>query len=375
MAKSDSRVHKQRCALPSWYALFKDITIPSTIIPLDDYFVNYLLADGVQLPVDADGEPIPSYRRPHDSDYDDESDENSNDECNKNTSETQWHFPVIQLKVQEAIREYGAVFPKLDWSAPRDACWMNPTGTMKCTQMADVFLMIKSSDFVMHDLLYAYGEPHNSKEEFRYSDFHASDESSKAKQIFKHSDVHGDRHLILRQWKDIHPAMEFRCFVRSNQLVAISQRDCSTFYPFLPGLEESATKAIVQFFERKLQGKFFDEDNYVFDVYIDADGSSTDAASVARQNILLVDINPYEPGVTDSSLFTWSEIESLTLDAVPVVKILRTEREAMEHQTVAPQFSTNRVPGDMVWLSEGRDFDGFMSDFIEQYRQQLQFDE
>lgn len=38
----------------------------------------------------------------------------------------------------------------------QDATWMSASGTLKCTTPADVFLFLKSSDFVAHDLEMAY---------------------------------------------------------------------------------------------------------------------------------------------------------------------------------------------------------------------------
>ena len=39
--------------------------------------------------------------------------------------------------------------------------------------------------------------------------------------------------LILRRWLNINPSMEFRCFIRNQKLIAISQRDVRTFYDYI----------------------------------------------------------------------------------------------------------------------------------------------
>jgi len=40
-----------------------------------------------------------------------------------------------------------------------------------------------------------------------------------------------DQHyLVLRKWHAINKAMEFRCFVKDNELIAISQRDITAYY-------------------------------------------------------------------------------------------------------------------------------------------------
>lgn len=79
-------------------------------------------------------------------------------------------FPELEATINKHIASLGgAVLPKLNWSAPRvwcslglladllqDACWIAPTNSMRCTSAGDVFLLIKSSDFVTHDLTAAF---------------------------------------------------------------------------------------------------------------------------------------------------------------------------------------------------------------------------
>lgn len=102
-------------------------------------------------------------------------------------------FPELEEEVERAIRELdGAVVPKLNWSSPKvgppllsathlctrfdqsmqaslvwalgstyvpiaqDASWMSVGGTLNCSSFADICLLLKSSDFVSHDLSYAY---------------------------------------------------------------------------------------------------------------------------------------------------------------------------------------------------------------------------
>ena len=46
----------------------------------------------------------------------------------------------------------GEVFCKLNWSAPRDATWISLGNSLKCTTPAQVYLLLKSSEFVQYDL-------------------------------------------------------------------------------------------------------------------------------------------------------------------------------------------------------------------------------
>jgi hypothetical protein len=74
---------------------------------------------------------------------------------------------------------------------------MLPAGSpMKCTSPADVYILLKSSDFIAHDL--------------------------DAKNVFPGQDV-GDGtyelELVLRKWYPMDRSRELRCFVRDNCLL------------------------------------------------------------------------------------------------------------------------------------------------------------
>lgn len=61
-------------------------------------------------------------------------------------------FSELEAALASAIEALdGAVCPKLNWSVPRDAAWVNG-GTLRCETAGDVMLLLKSSDFVQHDL-------------------------------------------------------------------------------------------------------------------------------------------------------------------------------------------------------------------------------
>jgi hypothetical protein len=62
-------------------------------------------------------------------------------------------FAELEVKIKKAIDKLGGdVFPKLNWSSPRDVPWIMNMGTLKCSTPGDVFLLLKSSEFVTHDL-------------------------------------------------------------------------------------------------------------------------------------------------------------------------------------------------------------------------------
>lgn len=93
----------------------------------------------------------------------------------------QFSFPHLDAEIRAVIQRYdGAVFPKLNWSSPQvrpvarapkslprltrsfaptqDAAWMIPGQSLKCQTPADVYLLLKSSDFISHDLDHAFDD-------------------------------------------------------------------------------------------------------------------------------------------------------------------------------------------------------------------------
>lgn len=174
------------CVFSKWYPSFKDVTIKSHIIQLPPEFLDYLHTDGVVLP-----EGTISQAEAGDEDKDE-----------WNADDTQIaeapSFPKFESMVSKSIKALGGkVFPKLNWSAPRDATWISFDNTLKCTCPSDVYLLLKSSDFISHDLT----QP-----------FDACDDPTS-------SDVQYE--LVLRKWTDINPGMEFRCFVKNKKVIDV----------------------------------------------------------------------------------------------------------------------------------------------------------
>lgn len=70
--------------------------------------------------------------------------------------------------------------------------------TLKCVNPNEVYLLLKSSDFVTHDLDYPYegceDVPESETSSIQY-------------------------HLVLKKWFDMPRSHEFRCFVKQRQLL------------------------------------------------------------------------------------------------------------------------------------------------------------
>jgi hypothetical protein len=193
----------------------------------------------------------------------------------------------LEESVNVAIKNLGGgVFPKLNWSSPKDAIWMAP---LKCNNFADICMLFKASDYIQHDLTRAF-ELCADSQETRPETFT----------------------LVLRRWHEsINPANEFRCFVRHNELVGISQRDTATVYPHL--LQDSETNKIVLEITRFYQEDIcqrqqhwaeygHDLNSFVFDVYVDHEMVKISST----RKVWLTDIAPCGEH-TKPLLFDWDD--------------------------------------------------------------------
>lgn len=140
--------------------------------------------------------------RPPESTLDDDSSDNhdGDDDDEEDDDDTPtFAFPDLDAQIRTCIQSYGGVFPKLNFSSPRDAAWMLPASSpLKCTTPADVYLLLKSSDFIAHDLSPAL--------------VFAGCPDSPAASTYT-------LELILRKWYPVDRSRELRCFVRHSRLL------------------------------------------------------------------------------------------------------------------------------------------------------------
>ncbi|USW53440.1 Putative Cell division cycle protein [Septoria linicola] len=277
-----TKSHILNCSYHSWHPKYRTLTPKTRLVPLTRPFVDYLRADGIILPEDedppvqsdTDSAYVSASDNPDAQDHDDEDDEDDDPSA-------EWRD--VHRAIRATIAELdGAVMPKLNWSAPKDATYMN-ANTMKCHKPSDIYLLLKSSDFITHDLDHAYDD---------------CVDTSNSAQLDQDNIPY---HLVLRKanphWN---PSVEFRCFVRDRKLLCISQRDMN-YYSFLHKMQDKLQYLIKEFFEIRLRDTF-DDDNFVFDVYIPQ----------TYDRVWLVDINPWAMR-TDPLLFSWQEL--LEMDA------------------------------------------------------------
>ncbi|XP_044618063.2 translation initiation factor eIF2 assembly protein isoform X3 [Equus asinus] len=282
--------HVLHCQFSAWYPLFRSLTIKSVILPLPQNVKDYLLDDGTLV---VSGREDPPTRSQPDSD----------DEA----EEIQW-----------SDDENTATLT--------DAYWIAMNSSLKCKTLSDIFLLFKSSDFITRDFTQPF--------------IHCTDDSP---------DPCMEYELVLRKWCELIPGAEFRCFVKENKLIGISQRDYTQYYDHISKQKEDICRCIQDFFKKHIQYKFLDED-FVFDIYRDS-----------RGKVWLIDFNPFGE-VTDSLLFTWEELisgrnlkgdfsegDALEQDS-PAFRCTNSE------VTVQPSpYLSYRLPKDFVDLSTGED--------------------
>eukprot|EP01036_Dinobryon_divergens_P023655 gene23656-32027_t len=306
------------CQFSSWYGFFEKETIKSTTVTLTTDFIDYLKEDGVHIP----GNSI--YERDELSD-DDELREVNN--CDEGVP-SQYKLPSnIEEQIETVLKSSNrGVFVKTNWSAPIDAAWLFG-GSLKCRRVEDILLLLKSSERITFDIEHMFDKCKNSQRK-------KPDEYT----------------LVIRRWADLLPSMEFRIFIRSNNIVGICQRNCSTYFPYLLAERNKIADIINAFYSSIVKGRF-PLSSYVLDVYIDK-----------RNRIWIIDFNVFgEP--TSPLLFEWTELLPLaenaqnvedTITAIDLEDRFRViESEADVLSSVS---ATSRGPIDVHMASEFADF-------------------
>ena len=257
------------------------------------------------------------------------------------------------------------MLPKLNWSAPKDATWISPTNDMECRTANEVYLLLKSSDFVTHDL------------EQAFDGCVADQEPTLIPYV-----------LVLRKSFNLNPSLEFRCFVRNGILIAVSQREMNHF-AFLFEMRPKFLERIQTFLQDDLlASEYFsngDLKNFVFDVYIPP----------PHDRVWLIDINPWAPR-TDPILFSWLELLTMP-EQSPATSAERKQAESAEkwsdddeaedihkpelrlvgrddpeaYQFSSTKYSAHKLPKDVVDASTGAGGSGGMEEMIREWKRAL----
>ncbi|KAL2255204.1 hypothetical protein VTK26DRAFT_3869 [Humicola hyalothermophila] len=340
-----TRDHILHCSYDYWFPKYRTCCIRSRIIPLTPEFISYIREDGIILAdesgrngdedtgtaasEDDDDDWEPSFTSstypppPRDPESESESDDDDEEPPRPARLPPNRRFPTLHAEINSAIEALGgAAAPKLNWSSPKDATWISRhPNTVKCTSANDVYILLKSSSFITHDLDHAFdgttGGPPSSPSSSRHHHQQQQDQSQQP----PFTPV-----LVLRSFFNPLPSLEFRCFVKDRSLIAITQRDLN-YYAFLDSLRPQIILRARELFSRLRLT--FPDPCFVFDVYIpeaaynatDSDGDGDgddddddDEAEGTRKGkrsrlgrARLIDINPWAPR-TDTLLFDWREL-------------------------------------------------------------------
>jgi len=306
-----------QCSLPAWYPHFEKVTFPTVCLTLPGEVLEYLKEDGqLVLPKECNEESYDG----KEEDYEDFGDTDWNEGNDSEEAENeQKSFPQFSQSVQNIMKEFGGeVFLKLNWSCPKDATWVAFNNSMKCTSLSQLYLLLKSSDFVAHDLSMPFSGCEDKEDQV--------------------DSIAVSYSLVLRKWVDVNPGTEFRCWVAGGELVAVCQRDISNYYPYLAREEESVKQDIHTFFQEHIRDKFM-LDSFVMDV-----------TRPRKDKIVLVDFNPWGD-TTDSLLFTWEELNEIKdEDQDLCLRYIKESGGVQPHP-----YRHYSIPRDMIDLASGTD--------------------
>uniref|UniRef100_A0A1J3GNU6 Cell division cycle protein 123-like protein n=1 Tax=Noccaea caerulescens TaxID=107243 RepID=A0A1J3GNU6_NOCCA len=324
-----------RCQIQNWYPKFRSLTIKTKFHQLPETFISYLVDDSgpFRLPDSVTNEDAMPNRVHNPEEEDDfqvsEGSDNEAEPPSKIPS-----FPQLEIEIKESIEALGgSIFPKLNWSAPKDAAWISPSRNLSCTCFSEIALLFRSSDSLLHDLCNAYDS--------------CDDNTSSRPQSF---------FLALRKWYPcLKPEMEFRCFVKSNELVGICQREVTTFYPVLVNEKDLLKGLIEEFFYDKIRMEF-ESDKYTFDVYV-----------TKERKVKLIDFNTW-CGSTLPLMYSWEELE----EEINGGECNELELRIVEsRRSVLPGLKT-AVPYDYIDMSSGSGWDQVIKKAEEQYQKENQ---
>lgn len=301
---------------------YRTITPKARLVPLTRPFLDYLRADGIVLP-DENDQPTWS-----DSDSGIFSSTDDPDATGEEDADPAAEWRDVHTAIKATIAELGGkVVPKLNWSAPKDATWISATNSMECRTPNDIYLLLKSSDFITHDLEHVFDDCEDDPQ---------NDEASNVSADIK--DI--PYYLVLRKYILLNPSVEFRCFVRRRKLIAMCQRDLNHF-EFLFRMQNKLRDSVQDFFDQKLKDTFPD-DSFVFDVYIPP----------PHNRVWLIDINPWAQR-TDPLLFSWLELLTMPEPRERVEEVVRIPfgRPSANGQA----HGDNQVPGNVTGAAESEE--------------------
>ncbi|RLV89535.1 Cell division cycle protein [Spathaspora sp. JA1] len=314
-----------QCSYSNWSKYFPQNIFPSKVIkPVPSSFLEYLASESIKLPGREAEVQINSDNEYSDWEEDEQIQEVEGEEESKQEEEVEKVSDSSLVDFQDEIFTYmnelgGHITPKLNWSSPKDAKWILAGNTTKCSCIDDIFLLLKSSDHIVDDLDFPFSAVENN------------------------TSLPIEYELVLKQWQDINPALEFRVFIKDEKILGISQRDLN-HYEYLQELQPNLNQKISEFIYDKIIptiGSHTTLEKYIVDVYIPR----------PFNKIYIIDINPFSRK-TDSLLFAWNEL--LILDTSTIhddAYEFRIINETNLGAFAKKEFSESQVPIDVIGAS------------------------
>ena len=310
-----------------WYPIYRKQSIKSLVIELPQSFISYIQdEDSIHLPPDV----ISAATGDHFSDDEDLHEVDEEEGTTAAPSSSLFHHLNNQLR--RAIQDLnGAVFIKMNWKAPKDASWIN-ANTLKCLNLEQVYLLLKASSRVT-DVIEIIRE-HESQIQ----------DNSNSENI-----TDGDKNplsysLILRKWSNLHPSMEFRCFVGERKPLGASQRDCSCPYDFLLRDKNDIEDTLYDFITNTiLDVNRCPFDSFVCDVYVDK-----------NNKCWIIDFNNFSDD-TDSLLFEWNQLRDMANSCSDAECERNFELKLVEtsDQIIPNDAGVSRGPIDAIEVASG----------------------
>ncbi|ELU43946.1 hypothetical protein AG1IA_02025 [Rhizoctonia solani AG-1 IA] len=204
------------CQTSAWYTTFQRKTIKTTIInALGEDFRAYLESDGLIIPEGAED------HRPTGDLSSDEEMGSDHDDGEDSSPMARFSFPEIDQHIRRAISSYDAVFPKLNWTAPKvDRSHCDDKSKIDC------YLGCRLDAFVWWSTSMHVSRRHNS-----HSNSQATNGFGNGVADGLSPDPHSvtsdssetnhtvQLELVLKKWYEIERSREVRCFVRNNRLL------------------------------------------------------------------------------------------------------------------------------------------------------------
>lgn len=202
----------------------------------------------------------------------------------------------VVAEVGRAIAEFGGeAFVKLSTRSPKDAV----TGCVNKRMEAHLTREMERSD----------GTPNGDSVAFVTASRHAfrvtsgeeavdllAQSSRVMEDLMKFLDLPEDLGLpfnvIVREWSDMRPEMEFRVFVKNKQITAISQYCYYQYFPDLPAARENIRRQIFELWARIAH--LVPQDHCVVDFVL------------LNGEPVIIELNPFF-GDTGACLFTWRD--------------------------------------------------------------------